>query len=195
MDQPTLSLNLQNNYGAWPAEGEPSALADRREPIAEGEIDPDRWESWFQTWLETLYTTLPPLWQQTPHYELSLRFTDSTEIQAFNFHYRHLDRPTDVLAFAALEDDLPPCPDPTAEPLYLGDIIIAVPIALAQAQDRGHSLGTELLWLAAHGFLHLLGWDHPDEQQLQAMLQQQELLLNQIGLQGPQWDDLPAEQI
>ena len=67
-------------------------------------------------------------------------------------------------------------------PLYLGDIVISVDTAHRQAQQQGHPLKTELAWLAAHGFLHLLGWDHPDEDSLNSMLNQQEMLLQTIGL-------------
>lgn len=158
----------------------------------EGWVSADRWQTWFQQWLQLLYPTLPLSWRQTPHYELSLRLTGAPEIHGFNLQYRNIDRPTDVLAFAALEGEMPPVPvelmELPSEPLYLGDILIAVPIAQDQAQAQGHSLLTELVWLAAHGFLHLLGWDHPDDAQLQAMLQQQHHLLTHIGIPSPHWD-------
>jgi probable rRNA maturation factor len=70
----------------------------------------------------------------------------------------------------------------SSEPLYLGDIAISIDTAQRQAQQQGHSLKTELAWLAAHGFLHLLGWDHPDEESLTQMLDRQETLLQAIGL-------------
>lgn len=113
-------------------------------------------------------------------YELSLRLTNDLEIQTLNAQYRHQDRPTDVLAFATL--DLPQFSNPTflTEPLYIGDIVISVETALRQAQDRQHSLNRELVWLASHGFLHLLGWDHPDDSSLLLMLAQQEKLLQSI---------------
>jgi probable rRNA maturation factor len=66
--------------------------------------------------------------------------------------------------------------------LYLGDIVISVETAYRQAQQQGHSLQTELAWLATHGLLHLLGWDHPDEESLQGMLYQQETLLKLVNL-------------
>jgi len=88
--------------------------------------------------------------------------------------YRHKDQPTDVLAFAALETDSVLPPELLAvEPLYLGDIVISLDTAERQAQAEGHSLLHETIWLTAHGFLHLLGWDHPDDQSLEAMLTQQ----------------------
>jgi len=63
------------------------------------------------------------------------------------------------------------------EPLELGDIVISVPTASRQAAEHGHSLARELLFLASHGLLHLLGWDHPDAHSLAAMLARQEALL------------------
>lgn len=65
-----------------------------------------------------------------------------------------------------------------------GDIVISVPTARAQAKAQGHRLSQELAWLASHGLLHLLGWDHPDELSLQRMLQQQRQLLAAIQLDG-----------
>lgn len=70
------------------------------------------------------------------------------------------------------------------EPLYLGDMIISVETARRQAQQQNHSLTLELAWLAAHGLLHLLGWDHPDDISLHEMLNRQETLLKIVGLQG-----------
>jgi probable rRNA maturation factor len=115
-------------------------------------------------------------------YELSLRLTDDAEIQELNLQYRQQDKPTDVLAFAALEADVPHAEElRSLLPLYLGDIVISVDTASKQAQQQAHSLTTELAWLAAHGLLHLLGWDHPDEESLLEMLEQQTLLLRVVG--------------
>jgi probable rRNA maturation factor len=122
---------------------------------------------------------IPP----APMYELTLRLTDDSEIQQFNAQYRHQDKPTDVLAFAALEVESPLPPQVQAQmPLYLGDIVISVDTAARQAQQQGHSLQTELAWLASHGYLHLLGWDHPDDESLTRMLNQQVILLQEIGI-------------
>nr|WP_041233566.1 rRNA maturation RNase YbeY [Cylindrospermum stagnale] len=137
------------------------------------------WENWFHGWLEMLNSHLPP----APSYEIGLRLTDDAEIQALNAEYRHQNQPTDVLAFAALEADLPQSEEMLASlPLYLGDIIVSIDMAKRQAQQQGHSLASELAWLTAHGLLHLLGWDHPDEESLMKMLKQQVVLLNSIGI-------------
>jgi probable rRNA maturation factor len=142
-------------------------------------IPPETWENWFQEWLEILNDYLPTALS----YEVSLRLTTDREIQTLNSQYREQDKPTDVLAFASLEANLPQSEEMLMSmPLYLGDIIVSVDTAQRQAQQQEHSLSTELAWLTAHGLLHLLGWDHPDEESLMEMLQQQIILLEKIGM-------------
>jgi probable rRNA maturation factor len=157
--------------------------------FAEGELAPIElatWESWVQTWLVTLEPDLSPI----QSYELSLRLTDDAEIQSLNAQYRQKDQPTDVLAFAALEAiSALPAAALQEMPLYLGDMVISVETATAQAAQQGHSLKQELAWLAAHALLHLLGWDHPDEESLLKMLHQQEVLLQTIGLSSSYYRD------
>ncbi len=149
-------------------------------------ISPETWQTWVKTWLDTLAVALPP----AIGYELTLRLSDDQEMATLNRQFRQQDQSTDVLSFAALESELPDyrslmTDELDLEPLYLGDIIISVATAARQAQERNHSLITELAWLAAHGLLHLLGWDHPDEDSLQAMFTQQTELLDQIGISAP----------
>lgn len=164
-----IELSVQDNF--W--EKNPLTSLDIK-PIA-----PEQWQKWFEQWLEMLQTQLP----QAPGYELSIRLSDDEEIQTLNVAYRNQDKPTDVLSFAALEVDCPRADELAQQmPLYLGDIIISVETANRQAAQRGHPFQYELAWLAAHGLLHLLGWDHPDEESLIQMLNEQETLLEAIGL-------------
>jgi probable rRNA maturation factor len=144
------------------------------------QITANVWSDWLQSWLTILRSNLP----QAPSYEVGLRLTDDQEIRRLNAQYRQQDQPTDVLSFAALEVDTAPISAAclAAEPLYLGDIVISIETAKRQALERQHSLRWELVWLVSHGFLHLLGWDHPDEESLEQMLAQQETLLESIGL-------------
>ena len=79
---------------------------------------------------------------------VTVALVSDQRIRALNRQFRHKDRPTDVLSFAAEERG------------RLGDIVIAVGVARAQAAEAGQSLGTELRVLALHGLLHLLGYDH-----------------------------------
>jgi probable rRNA maturation factor len=114
--------------------------------------------------------------------DLSLRLTDDQEIQDLNQQYRQQNHPTDVLAFAALEVEIPQLSPQDDSPVYLGDIVISIDTAGRQAAQLGHSLEIEVAWLAAHGLLHLLGWDHPDRASLHRMIRLQVYLLEKIGL-------------
>lgn len=147
-------------------------------------ITPTQWTEWLERWLAVMQEELP----EAIAYELSLRLTNDQEIQQLNHQYRQKDQPTDVLAFAALEGDYPLVAEEIAEePLYLGDVVISVDTAQRQAREREHSLELELTWLAAHGVLHLLGWDHPDDESLAVMLRQQQALLCSVDLS---WGDI-----
>ncbi len=138
------------------------------------------WHNWFNNWLNYLQDHLPC----ALGYELSLRLTDDQDIQSLNYQYRQKNSPTDVLAFSALEVEINHnfADFLTDEPLYLGDLIISVDTAFFQAKKYQHSLEIELAWLGSHGLLHLLGWDHPDQESLFQMLSLQENLLQSIGL-------------
>ena len=138
------------------------------------------WSSWLHTWLDFLYLDLP----MADSYELTLKFVSDRQMQILNHQYRQQDKPTDVLAFAALEANLPKPNDSNylLEPLYLGDIVISLDTAIEQAKQQQHPLIDELGWLASHGLLHLLGWDHPDNSSLQEMLYLQAKLLKSVSI-------------
>ncbi|PLZ98143.1 rRNA maturation RNase YbeY [Fischerella thermalis CCMEE 5268] len=142
-------------------------------------ITSQTWKNWFNCWLEILQPSI----SSVANYEIGLRLTNDSEIQELNAQYRQQNKPTDVLSFAALEVDSPiPSEALASMPLYLGDIVISIDTAQQQAQKQGHTLLTELAWLASHGLLHLLGWDHPDEESLERMLKQQVKLLKSVGI-------------
>lgn len=137
-----------------------------------------QYKTWLKTWLQSLNPQLSPI----NAYEVSLRLTDDADIQQLNTDYRQQDKPTDVLSFAALETEMPGAECLYQEqPLYLGDIIVSVETAHRQAMTAGHSLTQEIAWLTAHGLLHLLGWDHPDDESLGRMLEKQTQLLSVIN--------------
>ncbi|ANQ64399.1 rRNA maturation RNase YbeY [Staphylococcus equorum] len=112
--------------------------------------------------------------------ELSVTFVDKTEIQKINKMYRDKDKVTDVISFA-LEEDEPEIIG-LDMPRVLGDIIICTDVAQEQAASYGHSFERELGFLALHGFLHLLGYDHIDEQDEKEMFGRQDQILNAYGL-------------
>lgn len=174
-----VEVNIQDCF--WQASEQPSqeltSLGKATSPDCP--IDITTWQSWFQIWLDELQEYLP----EANSYELNLRLTNDTEIQSLNTEYRSQDKPTDVLAFATLEVNCPVPPELlVSQSLYLGDIVISVETANQQAQEQHHSLKTELGWLATHGLLHLIGWDHPDDESLAEMLNEQRLLLRAIQL-------------
>ncbi len=145
-------------------------------PLANLKLDTLPWHDWLTIWLQMVEAN------NHPDCELTLRFTSDSEIQALNHQFRQRNQPTDVLAFATRDQGLPPTP---GEPEYLGDVIISVETALRQAQAGQYPPLLELAWLACHGLLHLLGWDHPDDTQLAAMLAQQAACLQAVGLAVP----------
>lgn len=112
--------------------------------------------------------------------ELSVTFVDKEEIQEINKMYRDKDKVTDVISFALEEDE----PEITGLDMsrVLGDIIICTDVAKEQADNYGHSFERELGFLALHGFLHLLGYDHMNEQDEKEMFGRQEQILNAYGL-------------
>jgi probable rRNA maturation factor len=118
-----------------------------------------------------------------PGAELSITFVNNEEIQEINRTYRMKDQPTDVISFAMEEmgegeiaikgEDLP---------TILGDIIISIPRTIEQAQEYSHSFMRELGFLSIHGFLHLLGYDHIEEEDEKIMFAKQKELLDEYGL-------------
>ncbi|MEL6776196.1 MAG: rRNA maturation RNase YbeY [Cyanobacteria bacterium J06597_16] len=154
------------------------AFVDGRECDRIPELNLTHYQTWLQTWLQAMEPGLSPI----NAYEISLRLTDDREIQQLNSHYRQQSKPTDVLSFAALETEMPGAEDIyRQQPLPLGDIIISIDTAARQAQQANHTLAKEVAWLTAHGFLHLLGWDHPDDDSLTRMLDQQTHLVSLLA--------------
>ncbi|TFE31677.1 rRNA maturation RNase YbeY [Cohnella luojiensis] len=133
---------------------------------------------------------------------VTLTLTDDEGIRELNRQYRGLDKPTDVLSFSLIEGEEPNIQyndeyeasedgseewkdeEKAGNPFsdLLGDIVISVPRAQAQAEEYGHSFERELGFLFVHGFLHLVGYDHGDEEQEREMFAKQEEVLKAAGL-------------
>ncbi len=115
--------------------------------------------------------------------EVSVTFTDDEGIQAVNKEYRGIDRPTDVLSFPLTDfegGEEPPVDEPA---LSLGDIIISLERAEAQAEEFGHSFEREAAFLSVHSMLHLLGYDHERSEEDDAdMRRRQREILDSMGL-------------
>ena len=109
--------------------------------------------------------------------DLSIQIDTPDRIRELNRQFRNIDRVTDVLTFPAWEGE-----DPLSGDGYLGDIMICYERASEQAIEYGHSLRRELAFLAVHGVLHLLGYDHMNEQDELIMRTKQTAILNEMGL-------------
>jgi len=119
---------------------------------------------------------------QTPDFEVGLVLTNDQAIQILNRQFRGIDSPTDVLSFAlresGAEEGMAIAFD--HEEQVLGDIIISLESAARQAKEYGHSLAREAVFLAIHGTLHLLGFDHVEEEDYQEMNRWEETLMGQF---------------
>ncbi|KAB2333908.1 rRNA maturation RNase YbeY [Bacillus mesophilum] len=116
--------------------------------------------------------------------EVSVTFVTNERIQEINREYRDKDKPTDVISFAMEELGEGEVALLGIEmPRVLGDIIISVEKTKEQAEDYGHSFQRELGFLALHGFLHLLGYDHETEEDEKTMFSRQKVLLDEFGLE------------
>lgn len=109
--------------------------------------------------------------------DLTILIDTPERIRSLNRDFRHVDAVTDVLTFPAWEGEISLCADG-----YLGDIMICYERAEEQAVAYGHSLNRELSFLAVHGVLHLLGYDHMTESDERVMRDKQTAILNSIGV-------------
>jgi probable rRNA maturation factor len=126
--------------------------------------------------------------------ELSVLVSDDAQLHALNRDYRGVDSPTDVLSFAAEEeqDGGPAFVRPPGAPRYLGDIALSYERVVAQAAEYGHSRERELAYLVAHGVLHLLGYDHErGAEDTAAMRAREEAAMERLGLRRERPADEP----
>ncbi len=108
--------------------------------------------------------------------ELGLVIATQERVQQLNLTYLGRDEPTDVFAFSAIEEittDFPPFVMPPDGVLHLGEVIISYPQAVAQAEERQHSIKREIAILIIHGVLHLLGYEH-DKPELKCLMSARE---------------------
>jgi len=116
--------------------------------------------------------------------EVAVRLTHDEEVQSLNLHYRGIDRPTNILSFAMMDD-----PDdiefPEA-PLLLGDLVLAFETVVREAEMQGKTFEDHLTHLVVHGMLHLLGYDH--ERSPEDALRQETMeiaILAHMGIDNP----------
>ena len=111
--------------------------------------------------------------------EVSLSIVDKDEIHVLNKTYRGVDRPTDVLSFPMDEEGFD---NEGNRILLLGDIVICLDVAKDQAADFGHSLEREIMYLICHSTLHLLGYDHIEEDDKREMRAKEKEIMKNLGV-------------
>ena len=116
--------------------------------------------------------------QKLDNLEFNIIIVDNDYIHELNKNYRNIDRPTDVITFALedYEDGI------KLDHRMLGDIYISIDKAISQAEEYGHDLRREICFLAVHGFLHLLGYDHMEKEEEEIMFSLQEEILNEANI-------------
>ena len=117
--------------------------------------------------------------------EVSVTFMTDEEIRKINAEYRGKDKATDVISFALEEmtEGEIAIVQEEGMPIVLGDILISVETAARQAAEYGHDEKREIGFLALHGFLHLLGYDHMTEEDEKKMFGRQKEILTSFGLE------------
>ena len=108
---------------------------------------------------------------------LSLQIINDNQISSINQNWMNKSGPTDVLSFPIISNV-----DTTRDLNFieLGDLFISLEMAIKQSLEFNHSLKREMLWLVSHGLLHLLGWEHNDDNELDNMLNFQEYLISKL---------------
>ena len=111
--------------------------------------------------------------------EISVTFVEGEEIRELNRDYRDTDRVTDVLSFPQFDDlnDIPEVGE-----ICLGDVVICKDRAEEQAKEFGHSFEREIIYLFTHSILHLLGFDHMEEDEKKEMREREEEVMNYLGI-------------
>ncbi|MCE7796079.1 rRNA maturation RNase YbeY [Sphingobium sufflavum] len=136
---------------------------------------------------------------QTPHgeilthpatFELSVKLADDAEVQALNAAYRNKDKPTNVLSFPMLQPDFMEATAMADDgEILVGDIVLAQETCAREAAEKGVSVTDHAVHLMVHGVLHLLGYDHvEDEAEAEAMEAMETAALASLGIADPYAD-------
>ena len=140
--------------------------------VNQGPASYDAYESIYRDLYEKVFNHLGLL----GNYVTDVTIVDNKAIHEINRDYRKVDRPTDVISFAFL-DDKNEVPQKDGSPICLGEIIISYEKAETQAKEYEHSLLREMSFLFVHGMLHLLGYDHMEKEQEIVMFKLQDEIL------------------
>lgn len=114
--------------------------------------------------------------------EISLALVSDAYMRNLNRQYRGIDASTDVLSFAMREGE--PAPGAGEEELILGDVVISLETALRQSVEYGQSFYREIAYLTIHGVLHLIGYDHQEEEEQRLMREKEKILMARFKFPG-----------
>lgn len=134
------------------------------------------------------FAAIPELADPAVPVSVSVKLSDNAEVHALNREWREKDKPTNVLSFPMLDDDeIDALLDGTynAPEIMLGDIILAYGICADEAAEKGISIADHATHLLVHGMLHLLGHDHIDDEEAEAMEALEVKALASMGLHNP----------
>ncbi len=112
---------------------------------------------------------------------INIILTTPNSIREINKQYRNIDKETDVLSFPMFEKDEILDINPSIQEV-LGDIIISIDRVQEQANEYGHSFTRELAYMVVHGFYHLMGYDHMEENDKLQMRKKEETILNKLNI-------------
>ena len=121
-----------------------------------------------------------PEFIQDEDWTCGFRLSDDAEVQQLNKQFREKDKPTNVLSFPADIEFTDP-----DEPLYIGDIIFAMPTVAKEASEQGKTFEHHLKHLTVHGVLHLFGYDHMEESEAQVMESLEIDILDGLKIKDP----------
>tara|TARA_B100000700_G_scaffold305435_1_gene379331 strand:- start:354 stop:914 length:561 start_codon:yes stop_codon:yes gene_type:complete len=140
-----------------------------------------QWNKEITSWIRFIQVNeefkCPEIVRNASQLSLGLELTNDKKILDLNHAWLGQSKSTDVLSFPIIDESSKSF-GISNECIELGDIVISVPTAIRQAKENNVDLLRELRWLASHGLLHLLGWDHLEEDSLRQMLLTQEQLLD-----------------
>jgi len=154
-------------------------------------------EDWPETpdWEELAQRAVTAAIRQTPHaplialsatIEVAVKLTDNAEVQTLNAAYRQKDKPTNVLSFPMVQPDLIGSLANTDDgEVLLGDIVLAKGVCEAEAAEKGVAIDIHATHLIVHGALHLLGYDHLDDAEAEAMEAIERIALASLGIADP----------
>ena len=119
---------------------------------------------------------------QNKNLYINVIFTIPQKIREINKQYRNIDKETDVLSFPMYEKEEIYLKKDETEPDTLGDIIISIEQVKKQSEEYGHSFERELAYMLVHGFYHLMGYDHLEEEEKRVMREKEEFVLDKLNI-------------